>query len=203
MANFEWNSFSLIDAPGPCAIIFCRGCSVNCRYCYNIDLLNTTSGISSSEILKNINLIPSTNSQGKIFNTVSWLIISGGEPLEKNNIEKFNEIQNFLWIAKELGLKTGIYTSGFSNIYLKELINNNLLDFVNIDYKYINNNIFLKENNLQENLSTIKDTYLLYLKSKIKYLFINTVICKSFHTKEIILEMKSSIKDIIPDIPIF
>jgi pyruvate-formate lyase-activating enzyme len=199
---FEWNPFSLVDSPSTCSIIFCRGCNIKCKYCYNLDLFNTNKGFNKKEILEKIKSLQDKNPKGEKYTTVNWLIISGGEPLDGDFL-KFKDIIDFLSIAKEINLKTGLFTSGFSNLDFKELLNYHLLNFVNIDYKNINNKIYNKENpSYTRVLDSIENAYNFYSNFELEYLYINTVLCKSFHTKEIIQQMKTSLNEIIPNIPI-
>jgi pyruvate-formate lyase-activating enzyme len=201
---YEFNAFSLVDAPGPCALIFSRGCNLSCKYCYNIDLLDTSKGLTYNEVLTNINNLISTNPKGEQYSTVPWIILSGGEPLSQTN--SIDNNINILEYSKKLNLKTGIYSNSFFNLHLMDIIQEGLVDFVNLDFKHTDLNIVLnndiKSNYLKKFKSALETAYVEYSNSNLEYLFINTVVCKSFHNKEIILSMKKEITEIIPDIPI-
>jgi pyruvate-formate lyase-activating enzyme len=213
---FEFNPFSLVDAPDSCAIIFCRGCNLTCKYCYNLDLLNINlikSGLLAEDIIQKIQALQSINPKGKPYTTVKWLIISGGEPA-KNSAVYINTIISFLKEAKKIGLKTGIFTNGISRT-LPTLLDTKLLDFVNIDFKHIDINQILKvhigtewsawfnnDNTKSSLYSNIEKAYYYYNNYELDYLYINTVVCKSFHTKEVLSEMKEKLNEIISNIPI-
>jgi pyruvate-formate lyase-activating enzyme len=204
---FEFNSFSLVDAPDSCAIIFCRGCNFTCKYCYNLDLLNTSkSGLLAEDIIEKIQSLQSINPKGEPYTTVKWLIISGGEPA-KNSITYINTIISFLEKAKKIGLKTGIFTNGIFPT-LSTLLDTKLLNFVNIDFKHIDTNKILKfpeRSNSTKNFlySNIEKAYNYYSNHKLEYLYINTVICKSIHSTEVLSEMRKKLNEIIPNISIF
>jgi pyruvate-formate lyase-activating enzyme len=185
--TYKFQEFSLVDAPNSCAIIFSQGCTFSCKYCYNIELRNFNSdGFSFEEIINKIQSLLKINPKGKEYNTVDWLILSGGEPFSNPDINKILEF------AKKQKLKTGIYTSGISSS-LREYLDLNLIDFLNIDYKHYNMKYLGDEveNYLFDLIPNIEYAYNRYLNSKLEYLYLNTVICKSIHTKEVITDMKN------------
>jgi len=219
---YEFNSFSLIDAPEPCAIVFVKGCPLSCKYCYNIELRKVSSGLNLIEIITNISKLQDINPSGEKYNTVDWIIFSGGEPFpqmpgfkqifskDSNTISR--DTLYLLNLAKDKGFKTGIYTIGLSK-YFKEAIKENLLDFVNIDYKHFSlesveihkrerANYFVSAY-LKIIMENIQEAYSSYSDSRLEYLYLNTVLCKSTHNKDTFKIMREWVDKTIPDIPIF
>jgi pyruvate-formate lyase-activating enzyme len=181
-----------VDAPGPCAIVFCRGCNLQCKYCYNVDLFNTNKGLDLNNIIEKIKNIKEINPKGEQYNTVQWLILSGGEPFS----QKVNDsTMNLLVIAKRQGLKTGIYTNGLEYDF-QQAIDENLLDFVNLDFKHWNTSFNLDKNINYINrwLHAATTAYEAYMHSKLEYLYFNTVVCKTIHSKDDLIKMYDLLK---------
>jgi len=63
---------------------------------------------------------------------VSALVISGGEPTLQPKV-----IKELAVYYKEKGKKIGLYTNGSNPNVIKQLLNNNLIDFVSLDIKTI------------------------------------------------------------------
>ena len=74
-------SFSMTDGPGMAAVLFCKGCQFNCKYCYNTELRSFTK--AEDDLLLEDSLDQISKLRIRDFNTVDWLILSGGEPLNK------------------------------------------------------------------------------------------------------------------------
>jgi pyruvate formate lyase activating enzyme len=175
---YRFLPFSFVDAPETSAVVFCKGCDMRCPYCYNIDLLDesvTDADVSAEGIVERIQKLQYTNQNtGMKFNTVTYLVISGGEP----TFSSCQDLEVFLKTAKELGLKTGIYTNGFNVDFVVKLIENGLLNFVHLDIKSIE----------QFNLDVVKQ---LYSKlSFLDFLQFNTTIYKTIHDETHLLKLK-------------
>jgi pyruvate-formate lyase-activating enzyme len=206
----------MVDAPGPASIVFVRGCQLSCKYCYNIDLRDPNQGLEQSDVLKLIQNTQQEHPQGGHYNTVDWLIFSGGDPLGRFNPGPVNNLdfKNLFTLriaeaAKKIGLKIGYYTTGITD-YLPNLFREGLIDFINIDYKHMNiDEICIQEiphinaeSYLYYLMETIQYLYSAYSENQLEYLHLNTVLCKSFHNKEIFQEMKKKLWTVIPEIPI-
>jgi pyruvate formate lyase activating enzyme len=199
--RFEWAPFSLTDLPGSCAIVYTRGCNYSCKYCFNIDMLDTNKGLYFDEIIEKIKSIREKNSLGKEYNKVDWLMLSGGEPF----MASYQEIRKILQTAKDIGLKTGIFTNGSCPKNLLELINLGLIDFVNLDFKHYDRNqinIGAVNDSIWLLIELIDKLYTAYENLELEYLFINTVVCKTIHSKEVLDLMRKVLEVIIHDIPI-
>lgn len=128
-----YNSFT--DSPSGISItFFFPGCNLRCPYCYNKSLVELPgnqeleNGLTIEESIKEIKKCL----RRKVL-TREWSIFSGGECTLYEN-----ELTTLINASKEIGQKTGIYsncTLHKSRKFLLDLIYNNKLDFLNVDYK--------------------------------------------------------------------
>jgi pyruvate formate lyase activating enzyme len=101
--------------------LFLRGCPLRCSYCQN-------EGIQSGKDYRDLEEITEMIRTSSPF--ISGVVISGGEPtLQK---EALTELASY---AKKMGLKVGIQTNGLFPSTLEDLIQQNLVDRIAIDYK--------------------------------------------------------------------
>ncbi len=115
-------NFTLQDYPEHTAcIIWFGGCNLRCRYCQNPDLvLSTQSFIPETKIL---------NFLKKRTNLIEGVVLSGGEcTLNRDLISFVEEI-------KKINFKIKIDTNGLNFNIIHELVENNLIDFVALDFK--------------------------------------------------------------------
>ena len=116
---------SLIDYPGKIsAVIFTRGCNFKCPYCHNPGLV-FCSGNDMFPILENDVLL---FLKSRIFR-LQGVVISGGEPTLQPNLAEF------LTKIRSLGYSIKLDTNGSRPDVIKQLIDNNLLDFIAMDIK--------------------------------------------------------------------
>jgi pyruvate formate lyase activating enzyme len=113
---------SLLDYPKKIsAIVWTIGCNFNCPFCYNKDLVTGNVGnIPEKELLEHLD---------KRKKMLEGLVISGGEPLMQKDITAFCEK------VKKLGYLIKIDTNGTYPEKLKELIDNELVDYIAMDIK--------------------------------------------------------------------
>ncbi|MDP7141378.1 MAG: anaerobic ribonucleoside-triphosphate reductase activating protein [Candidatus Woesearchaeota archaeon] len=113
---------SLIDYPDLIStVVFLSGCNLNCPYCHNPDLINKSlPTIKEEDVLNYLE----TKKQW-----IDAVVISGGEP----SLHK--ELPDFLKKIKQLSLKVKIDTNGTKPLFLKELIEKNLVDYIAMDIK--------------------------------------------------------------------
>lgn len=102
-------------------VFFMEGCSLACRYCQNVELLESRDEKSFDEI-KSI-----VDSSADFIDAV---VISGGEPLLQSN-----DIIDILSYARSLGLKTKLDTSGIYPKKLKDILDKGIVDFISLDVK--------------------------------------------------------------------
>ncbi|MBN1617947.1 anaerobic ribonucleoside-triphosphate reductase activating protein [Candidatus Dojkabacteria bacterium] len=117
---------TLIDFPENIACtLFTHGCNFRCPFCHNPELViekpNSKEELIDAEIIEFLH---------KRKNKLDGIVITGGEPL----IHKQN-LQDFIEVVKNIGLKIKIDTNGTNPDHLEKLINNNLIDYVAMDYK--------------------------------------------------------------------
>ncbi|MBU2634071.1 MAG: anaerobic ribonucleoside-triphosphate reductase activating protein [Nanoarchaeota archaeon] len=113
---------SLVDYPGKIScVLFLGGCNFRCGYCHNKQLI-------LDDELKNINeeeILSYLESRKK---WIDGVVFTGGEPLLYN-------LKDFIIKIKNLGFLIKLDTNGFNPDALKELIDNNLLDYIAMDIK--------------------------------------------------------------------
>lgn len=190
MYRFLSNSF--VDSPdGNACIIFSKGCNISCKYCYNTELRNfekEKEDLTPEQTLEKLINIRKKSIDGKEYNSVDWLIISGGEPLYAN----IDELIFFTLKAKEIGLKTGIYTTGL--FYEKFMKIFPYLDFIHIDYKY--NSVLRDLFDLDSKTEKVIKAVLTNMINQ--QVWINTTLLRTVHTPEVLLKMKEKINYDIP-----
>lgn len=178
-----FQKLTLLDFPGTMAcILFTKGCNLKCPFCHNGPLvLNKDKNglISEEEIFEYL------KKRKKILDGV---VISGGEPLLQKDIKRF------IFDIKKLGYKIKIDTNGTSPNLLKELIDENLIDYVAMDIK----NMFEKYPKITGckniNIDNIKKSIEVLKSKKIDYEF-RTTIVKEFHEVNDIKKILSYIGD--------
>ncbi|MGB9694998.1 MAG: anaerobic ribonucleoside-triphosphate reductase activating protein [Caldisericaceae bacterium] len=119
-----FQKFSLIDYPNKTsAIIFTQGCNFRCPFCHNpelVDPLQFGAPIPFEEVMtflkKRVGLLDAVE-------------FTGGEPTLQPDLRKSIES------VRELGFLIKLDTNGSNPEILKELIENNLLDYVAMDVK--------------------------------------------------------------------
>ena len=113
---------SLIDYPGKIScVIFISGCNFRCPYCHNPELINKHEEVISSGAF--IDFIDSRKS------FLDAVVISGGEP----TLAK--EIYDFCKTVKKTGFKVKLDTNGSQPDVIKNLIKDNLVDYIAMDIK--------------------------------------------------------------------
>lgn len=101
-------------------IVWFISCNMRCQYCYNPDIVNAKMGEYTLDDLLDF--------LKKRVGLLDAVVLSGGEATCHDLFVICNQI-------KKLGFKIKLDTNGSSPEQLKELIENNLLDFVSLDFK--------------------------------------------------------------------
>ena len=117
--------FTLLDYPNKSACIFWyAGCNMRCSYCYNPEIVLGKGKITFPEAISFLK-----TRQGLL----DAVVFSGGECLmHKNSMAQISEI-------KKLGFLIKIDTNGSKPDVLKQLIAENLIDYVALDFKAVPN----------------------------------------------------------------
>ncbi len=120
-AIHSFTPFTLLDYPDQSAcILWFAGCNMKCEYCYNPEIVFGKGILSFSEIFS---FLKSRR------NLLDAVVFSGGECLIHKNIIPF------IKLVKSLGFLIKIDTNGSQPKVLEELINEQLVDYVALDFK--------------------------------------------------------------------
>lgn len=113
---------TFIDFPEKIAcIVFTQGCNFRCGYCHNPELFeNKEPTLSVSAFFEFLN---------KRKEKLDGVVITGGEP----TLQK--DLKEFIKQIKDLGFAVKLDTNGTNPEILKELISENLLDYIAMDIK--------------------------------------------------------------------
>jgi len=115
---------SLIDYPGKvCAVVFAQGCNFRCPYCHNPELVYPelfSEPIPEKEVLSLLEMRK---------RLIDGVVITGGEPMLQP------DIKDFIKEVKEMGYSVKLDTNGSNPQGLEELLSENLLDYIAMDYK--------------------------------------------------------------------
>jgi pyruvate formate lyase activating enzyme len=120
IAGIIKNSF--VDYPGQiAAVVFTQGCNYDCFYCHNRDLIPFNDGTEKEEDIFAF--------LEKRKGLLDGVVITGGEP----TLHK--DLADFARKIKDMGFLLKLDTNGSRPEVLKALIDENLLDYVAVDYK--------------------------------------------------------------------
>ncbi|MFA5513937.1 MAG: anaerobic ribonucleoside-triphosphate reductase activating protein [Sphaerochaetaceae bacterium] len=112
---------SLLDYPKVVsALVFTQGCNYDCFYCHNRLLIAKHKKDESQKTLEFLK---------KRIGKLQGVVITGGEPTIQSNLIPF------ITECKNLGYLIKLDTNGSNPQLLKELIADNLLDYVALDVK--------------------------------------------------------------------
>jgi len=115
--------FTLLDYPHHSAcILWYAGCNMRCLYCYNPEIVLGKGTIEFSKVLSFLKTR---------MGLLDAVVFSGGECMIHKNIRE--QIQQ----VKALGFVVKIDTNGSKPEVLKELIEENLIDYVALDFKSV------------------------------------------------------------------
>ena len=118
---YDITPFSALDYPDHLsAIIWFAGCNMRCSYCYNGDIVFSKGNRSLDEALEFLQ---------KRVGLLEGVVLSGGEAT------MFSGLTEFCRKIKALGFKIKLDTNGTFPEKIKALIDENLLDYVALDYK--------------------------------------------------------------------
>lgn len=162
-----FQKLTLLDYPKKIAcIIFTRGCNFRCPYCHNSDLIGNfgEEEIPEEEIFDYLS---------KRKNLIDGVVVSGGEPTLQPRLKEF--IQKI----KDLGLLVKLDTNGTNPKILKELIKDNLVDYVAMDIKSVFDD-YEEVIGTKGNIENIKKSINILKNSQIEHEF-RTTLVKNYH----------------------
>jgi pyruvate formate lyase activating enzyme len=118
---YSLTPFTLLDYPHKSAcILWFAGCNMRCLYCYNPEIVLGKGSLSFEKI---ITFLHSRK------NLLDAVVFSGGECLlHKKVVSLIEEV-------KKMGFLIKIDTNGSSADTMQQLLNNNLIDYIALDFK--------------------------------------------------------------------
>lgn len=169
IAGFD--KLSLLNYPDMVsATIFTNGCNFLCPYCQNSALVLDAK---DNELIPEEEVLDYLKERWKLLDGVC---ITGGEPTIQKDLKEFIEK------VKSLGLKVKLDTNGSHPEVIKELLDNNLIDYIAMDIK----TVFSKYNqiaNRKVDTDALRSSIDLIKNSNIDYEFRTTVV-KAFVSYE-------------------
>jgi pyruvate formate lyase activating enzyme len=167
------------------SVIFLPNCNFRCPFCHNVNLVLNPETIET---------IPFNNIVDQLKKQKGWIdgvCITGGEPTLNNDLpELCSNIKNMGFLVK-------LDTNGTNSNMLKELIDQNLVDYVAMDIKApLNIEKYSKACgvNTGKLLKNVKNSIKLLLRSRIDYEFRTTVV-PTIHNIDDIKQICQSLKD--------
>jgi len=173
---------TLLDYPGHlAATIFTGGCNFRCPYCHNgelLDINSDTESILADEVLSHLE---------KRKSVLEGVCISGGEPTLQH------DLKDMVIRIKEMGLLVKLDTNGSNPDVLKDLVDNNLIDYVAMDIKN-DWSKYSKTVDSTVDVGKILESFEYLLSGMVDYEF-RTTVTKELVTKEDILQISENLKN--------
>lgn len=164
--------FTLLDYPDKTAcIIWFAGCNMECVYCYNPDIVNGKGKLSIDDAIKFLKTR---------LNLIDAVVLSGGE------CTQYKELDIFAKRIKQLGMLVKIDTNGSNPSRLKNIIEQNLVDYIALDFKAKEADYFKITNS--KLYKRFLDTLEILINSKIKF-EIRTTVHSELMNKSQLMEM--------------
>ena len=150
---YDITPFSLLDYPQyPSAIIWFAGCNMRCQYCYNPDIVFSKGKQNIQETLDFLK-----RRQGLL----EGVVLSGGEATQ------YRELQKFCKSIKDLGYKIKLDTNGSNTTMIQELLKEELINFIALDYKAPSYKFY--EITKNRNFEDFEQTLMLLLRYKANF----------------------------------
>ena len=166
---YDLTTFTHLDYPNHLAcIVWFSGCNMRCDYCYNKDIVFAKSGKYSFTYV--LDFLKSRQ------NLLDGVVLSGGEATSHDLIEFCKEI-------KKLGFKIKLDTNGTNPLHVEQLIKQNLLDFIALDYKAPENKFTLITHS--KDFNKFSQTLDLIINSNIKHEVRTTLHNDLLHVEDI------------------
>lgn len=169
-------SLTLLDFPNKVAcILFVRGCNFRCPFCHNASLVcgGAENNYPEEDILAFLR-----KRQGLL----DGVVISGGEPT------LYPELIPFLHKVKDLGYAIKLDTNGTNPTLLKQILRENLADYVAMDIKNSPHFYSATCGVPKADIASIEESRDVLMNGEVEYEFRTTVV-DGLHTKESIDEL--------------
>lgn len=177
-----FQKMTLLDYPERVACtVFTGGCNFRCPFCHNASLvtdINLKSAFSEEEILSFLE-----KRQG----ILDGVCVTGGEPLLQPDIKQF------IIKIKSLGFKVKLDTNGSFPDKLKELIDENLVDYVAMDIKNSKEKYLITAGVTKDIMPSVEKSVKILLENRVDYEF-RTTVTAQHHTVEDIENIAKWIK---------
>lgn len=164
-----FQKLTLLDFPEKVACtLFTKGCNFYCPFCHNANLVNLEEeqNISEEEVLSYLE---------KRIGILEGVCITGGEPL------LHPDLTDFIRKVKELGYAVKLDTNGSFPDRLKQLVKENLIDYVAMDIKNSMEKYPATSGCKNLNLDSINESIDFLLEGSVDYEFRTTVV-EELHT---------------------
>ncbi len=173
---------TLLDYPEKvAATIFLKGCNFRCSYCHN---MNIAEGAQELPFISTEELFGFLNKRKGILDGVC---ITGGEP----TINK--ELPEFIKEIKKLGFLVKLDTNGTDPSMLKQLIENELIDYAAMDIKSSLNGYAQVTGSAAFKPDKIKESIDILLNGDMSY-ELRTTVVKEYHDTEVFEEIGQMIR---------
>lgn len=176
IAGFQKNS--TIDFPGKLScVVFAAGCNYDCYYCHNRHLLDAEEKVLMDEVMDFL---------AKRRGLIDGVVFTGGEPT------LYEDVFDFIKAARDMGYSIKLDTNGTNPTVVKSLIEQNMLDYVAVDFKaqFSKYDVINACADTGGNEKVIKDTIWQIMKSGIDYEIRTTMIPEI--TEEDLISMAES-----------
>lgn len=161
--------FTLLDYPDKTAcIIWFAGCNMECVYCYNPDIVNGKGKLSIDDAL--------TFLKSRL-NLIDAVVLSGGE------CTQYKELDIFARKIKQLGMLVKIDTNGSNPSRIKNIIEQDLVDYIALDFKALEVDYFKITNS--KLYKRFLDTLEILINSKVKFEIRTTVHSELINTSQL------------------
>ena len=175
--------FTTLDDEGEISVVlFTRGCNLRCHYCHNPELV-----VPPFSSFLDVDYI--INFLDKRKNILSSVVITGGEPTLWGD-----DLIDWIRYIKSLGYRVKFDTNGFQPVILHQLIEEQLVDKVAIDFKAP----FEKYESITGvscNIYSLKKSLQLLLTSDLEY-EIRSTIHSDLHSQEDVESMILELVDL-------
>ncbi len=176
MKIFGLEKLSMVDYEGHlCCTVFTAGCNFRCPYCHNSDLVE---GKNLHEITEE-NFFSFLQKRKGLLDAVC---VSGGEPTLQP------DLIDFIKKIKALGYLVKLDSNGTAPKLLKELVSQNLIDYVAMDIKNSRDSYRRTAGNGSFDIKKIEESVDFLKQGKVDHEF-RTTLVKGHHTEKEIKEI--------------
>lgn len=118
---YEITKNTFTDWPGNlCCVVWFAKCPLRCQYCYNTSVVEGSGKLPELDLFKFLQ---------KRVNLLDGVVLSGGE------CTSYSNFYDLCKQIKDLRFKIKIDTSGVNPEIIKKVVNDNLIDYIALDFK--------------------------------------------------------------------